>query len=235
MRQLVAPPLPIIAQLESSCANFTTSYEYLAASINSLPNLVELPAYLIPGASREVFTTGRALHKIYITKPEPEDSDEALLVTEVEQETSLCLPLLEKINPGLVKLYLGAHGALKMGNADRARHILASLRELWNHLLRTIAPDDRVITWLPDKTNEDLHEGRPTRKARILYICRDVNHKPLSDFLLDDVQALLSLLRFFNHVHTLEPGLNDEQLKALLLRTDSWLMFILQITDGESP
>lgn len=231
--QLLTPPLPVIAQLESVCANFTSSYEHLATSIGSLPNLVELPSYVIPGASREVFTTGRALHKICIArKSEPEDDDEVLLVSEIEQETSLCLSLLEKINPGLVKIYLGARGALKEGNEDRARHILVSLRELWSHLLRTLAPDNMVITWLPEKGDKYLHEGRPTRKARILYICRDVNHEPLSDFLFDDVRALVSLLRFFNQVHNLEPGLSDDQLNALMLRTDSWLMFILQIAEG---
>jgi hypothetical protein len=233
IRQFLTPPLPVIAQLESVCANLTSSYEHLATSIGSLPELVELPSYVIPGASREVFTTGRALHKICIAKEsELDDNDEALIVAEVEQETSLCLPLLEKINPGFVKLYLGARGALKEGNEDRARHILVSLRELWSHLLRTLAPDNMVNTWLPEKSDEYLREGRPTRKARILYICRDVNHKPLSDFLVDDVRALVSLLGFFNLVHKLEPGLSDDQLKALMLLTDSRLMFILQIAEG---
>jgi hypothetical protein len=231
--QFLTPPLQVSAQLESVCANFASSYEQLATSISSLPNLVELPSYVIPGASREVFTTGRALHKIcFARKSEPEDDDEVLLVSEIEQETSLCLSLLEKISPSLVKIYLGARGALKEGNEDRARHILVSLRELWSHLLRTLAPDNMVITWLPEKGDKYLHEGKPTRKARILYICRDVNHEPLSDFLFDDVRALVSLLRFFNQVHNLEPGLSDDQLNALMLRTDSWLMFILQIAEG---
>ena len=233
MGQLLTPPFPVIANIESVCANFISSYKYLATSIGSLPNLMELPSYVISGASREVFTTGRALHKICIArKSEPEDHDEVLLVSEIEQETSLCVSLLEKINPGLVKIYLGARGALKEGNEDRARHILVSLRELWSHLLQTLARDNMVITWLPEKGDKYLHEERPTRKARILYPCRDVNHEPLSDFLFDDVHALVSLLRFFNQVHKLEPGLSDDQLKALMLRTDSWLMFILQIAEG---
>jgi len=37
---------------------------------------------------------------------------------------------------------------------------------------------------------------------------------------------------FFNRVHELDPELTDEQLRALLLRTDSWLTYILQIWKG---
>ena len=45
-------------------------------------------------------------------------------------------------------------------------------------------------------------------------------------------RALVKLVEFFNRVHELEPELTDEQLRALLLRTDSWLTYILQIWKG---
>jgi hypothetical protein len=36
----------------------------------------------------------------------------------------------------------------------------------------------------------------------------------------------LSVVDFFNRVHELDPELTDEQLRALLLRIDSWLTYI---------
>jgi hypothetical protein len=128
--------------------------------------------------------------------------------------------------------YAGARAALGSDNPDRARHILSSLREFWNHLLRQIAPDDQVLAWVPQDETDLLHEGRPTRRARVLYICRNLNHAPLSDFVVHDTRALVKLVEFFNRVHQLESELTDEQLRALLLRTDSWLTYILNIWEG---
>ncbi len=56
----------------------------------------------------------------------------------------------------------------------------------------------------------------------------------MTEFVIQDTRALVKLIDFFNHVHELEPKLTDEQLRALLLKTDSWLMYILQIWEGTS-
>ena len=48
-----------------------------------------------------------------------------------------------------------------------------------------------------------------------------------------DSEAFVEMIRFFNRVHQLDSGLTDPQLKALILRSDSWLMFILQIALAE--
>lgn len=77
-----------------------------------------------------------------------------------------------------------------------------------------------------------LHEGKPTRRARVLYVCRGLNNDALTDFLMHDTRALVKLIELFNRVHELETELTDEQLRAILLKTDSWLMYILQIRAG---
>ena len=77
-----------------------------------------------------------------------------------------------------------------------------------------------------------LYGGKPTRRARVLYVCRELNNDPLTDFLMHDTQALVKMIELFNRVHELETTLTDEQLRAILLRTDSWLMYILQISSG---
>lgn len=117
---------------------------------------------------------------------------------------------------------------------DRARHIQSSLRELWNHLLRRLAPDDLVAARIPGVSNQKglLHEGKPTRRARVLYVCRELNNDPLTGFLMRDARAPVKMIEPFNRVHELETALTDEQLRAILLGTDSWLMYILQICSG---
>ena len=236
MQQVMALVDPAFLKFQDVIGNVTSTYGKLAASIRVLQDLTYLPAFALPGATREVFITGYALDMILVPK-EPEvmeDASVVQLIAEVEQETSGCIELLQAIDPALVRPYIGAHDALCGKNVDRTRHILSSLRELWNHLLRLLAPDEHVLSWLSTDDKDLLHEGRPTRRTRVLYICRGLNYEPLSDFVVQDTHALVKLVEFLNRVHELDRELTDEQLRALLLRTDSWLMYILRIYKGTS-
>ena len=229
--------MPVISGLESSIAHVAASYGNLAESLREISDITRLPAFVLPGATREIYTTSFALETL---RPldERDDEEEAeteiQLVAEAELETSGCIALLRQVDPGLARPYIGARDALYGNNADRARHILSSLRELWNHLLRHLAPDDLVAAWIPGVPNQKdlLHEGKPTRRARVLYVCRELNNDPLTDFLMHDTRALVKLIDLFNRIHELETVLTDEQLRAILLKTDSWLMYILQISMG---
>jgi hypothetical protein len=226
--------MPVIAGLESSIAHVAASYGGLAESLREISDITRLPAFVLPGATREIYTTSFALETLRPWDERDEDETEIQLVAEAELETSGCIALLQQIDPGLARPYIGARDALYGNNADRARHILSSLRELWNHLLRRLAPDDLVAAWIPGVSNQKdlLHEGKPTRRARVLYVCRELNNDPLTDFLMHDTRALVKMIELFNRVHELETALTDEQLRAILLRTDSWLLYILQISSG---
>lgn len=230
--------MPVISGLESSIAHVAASYGSMAESLREISDITRLPAFILPGATREIYITSFALETLRPwDEQDGEDAEtEIQLVAEAEQETSGCIVLLQQVDPGLVRPYIGARDALHGNNADRARHILSSLRELWNHLLRRLAPDDLVSAWIPDNANQQnlLHEGKPTRRARVMYVCRELNNNPLTEFLMRDTQALVKLIELFNRVHELETELTDEQLRAILLKTDSWLMYILQISEGSS-
>lgn len=52
--------------------------------------------------------------------------------------------------------------------------------------------------------------------------------------MIPDTRVLVKLIDLFNRVRELETKLTDEQLRAILLKTDSWLIFILQISAGNS-
>lgn len=228
--------MPVIVGLESSIAHVAASYGGLAESLREISDITRLPAFVLPGATREIYTTSFALETLrpWDDWDEDETETEIQLVAEAELETSGCIALLQQVDPGLSRPYIGARDALYGNNADRARHILSSLRELWNHLLRRLAPDDLVAAWIPGVSNQKdlLHDGKPTRRARVLYVCRELNNDPLTDFLIHDTRALVKLIELFNRVHELETELTDEQLRAILLKTDSWLMYILQISSG---
>ena len=229
IRKAIAPHELAIAKLQDTIMRMTANYRSLVNSIHSYPDFAELPAYALPGATREVFVTSYAVDVLQPPTNEEVEDDPSQLVLETEEETSVCVALLQKIDPALVTPYAGARDALQSANPDRTRHILSSLREFWTHLLHRLAPDDQVLAWVPRDETGLLHEGRPTRQARVLYICRDLNHMPLSNLVVQDTKALVELLDLFNRVHQLKPELTDEQLRALLLRTDSWLTYILNI------
>jgi len=232
MRRAVALPEQILLNFENVIGDVTLTYEKLADSIQTFPDLTRLPAFALPGATREVFTTGHVLDRITIPDepPRERDASERQLIMEMERETCGCIGMLQAVDPALARPYIGAHDALRGRNPDRARHILSSLRELWNHLLHRLAPDEHVLAWVPKGDNDELLQNeRPTRRARVLYVCRNLNHEPLTDFVVQDTRALVKLVEFFNRVHEINPELTDEELRALLLRTDSWLIYILQI------
>ena len=228
--------MPVISGLESSIAHVAASYGGLAESLLEISDITRLPTFVLPGATREIYTTSFALETLrpWGDRDEDEAETEIQLVAEAELETSGCIALLQQVDPGLARPYIGARDALYGNNADRARHILSSLRELWNHLLRRLAPEDLVAAWIPGVSNQKdlLHDGKPTRRARVLYVCRELNNDPLTDFLIHDTRALVKMIELFNRVHELETELTDEQLRAILIRTDSWLMYILQISSG---
>jgi hypothetical protein len=225
-RALAVPVLD--EKLLRSISGMSSSFERLAVSLPTLPDISRLPEFVVPSASRELLLHGYALETLH----DDEDS-KTLDVTVIEQvdiargEVTEGLVLLEQVDRRLAKAYIGARAALDSDNPDRVRHVLVSLRELWGHLLRLLAPDPDVLAWATDASF--LHEGKPTRRARVLYICRFIEHPPFSDFSAETAQALMEMIAFFNRLHDIDPQLTDERLEALILRTDSLLTYILRI------
>ena len=68
---------------------------------------------------------------------------------------------------------------------------------------------------------------------RYCYRCHDEDTQK-GDIRLDNCAELErpKRLELFNRMHELETELTDEQLRAILLKNDSWLMYILQISMG---
>lgn len=217
--------------LRDALIEMAATYNRVAESIRTVPDITQLPAYVLPGATRELFVAGHVVDAFVDRDKalEDEEASQTQVVAEMEAEASVSISLLQTLDPALATPYVGAREALRGANPDRVRHVLSSLRELWSHVLRRIAPDEQVLEWVPNDRQELLHKGRPTRRARVLYVCRNLDHEPLGEFIDADTRALVKLVELFNRAHELESDLTDEQLRALLLRTESWLAYILQI------
>lgn len=94
LRRSVALPEPAFLKIQEAIGGITSTYEHLADSIRSFPELTQLPAYALPGATRELFTTSYVLDELYIDEAEEErDASKIQLIAEVEQETSVCIGL----------------------------------------------------------------------------------------------------------------------------------------------
>jgi hypothetical protein len=140
--------------------------------------------------------------------------------------------LLGRLDESLCALLVGARQAVRGNNPDRSRHVIASLRELLTHVLHTLAPDDRVIAWAA--SDKLIHNKQPTRRARLLYICRAIDCGPLTRFVEEDVDATLSFIDTLNSgTHAVESQFTPAQLASLISRLESLLVFLLQLRDHE--
>jgi len=220
-----------------------TAIEYLRAeerrmaqSMRSLIDSVAIPRdYLtlpyssILGASREVFTNSNAIGSLYPTVGEDSSVDLIEEERRAREETSDCVELIKIVDPDLVLMYQGSLDALKSDSTDKPRHVLVSLRELWTHVLHRLAPDNEVMGWIDPNDKSLLHEGKPTRRARALYICRNVRQGDLARFVECDTKSIVALFDVFQDVHKVDPQLTDGQLKALALRSESYITYIIQV------
>jgi hypothetical protein len=150
---------------------------------------------------------------------------------DIKKETENTIEqLLGELNPKFINLLSGARHVLSdLSNPDRIRHFASSLRDLFTHVLHQIAPDNKIKTW-STSSQDYSSDGRPTRRARLLYICRELNNKPYSDFLNKDIDAVLKLLDLFQRgVHEVTAELTDLQLRMMLIRMEGVLTTLLLV------
>lgn len=199
------------------------SFEKAECKIASFPPFVSLlpPVEIITGSDflATIYERKRPLSQQRIKEGQ----------TQIAQEIETSLEnLLDKLDPDLIRIWQGAKAALKSNNPDRPRHIIVSLRELVNYVLHQTAPDDRIRSWTANPSFFD--KGHPTRRARLHFICRDLNQKPFEKFVAQDISFHLELIQILQRgTHELCMDLTEEQLSALILKTESLIRFILVI------
>ena len=143
----------------------------------------------------------------------------------IREERSLENGLL-RVEPGLLNLLQGARLALSTPNPDRPRHVIVSLRELVTHVLHLLALDARIQNWNSDP--DCYHNGRPTRRTRLLYIYRNINSGPLSKSVGAHVTWALTLMDELNaESHAITSRLTEQELQVLVVETESLLYSII--------
>ncbi|MGI9065824.1 MAG: hypothetical protein ACR2HX_05390 [Pyrinomonadaceae bacterium] len=139
---------------------------------------------------------------------------------------------LSRLNPKLIAMRDGAREALNSSNPDRVRHFSVSLRELFTQVLHQLAPDHEIQEW--SSSPEHYSKGKPTRKARLLYICRHINQVPLVRFVEKDIDAAVEFINLFQRgTHAVDAPYTPLQLTALEVRMDSTLRFIFEVSQQD--
>jgi hypothetical protein len=166
--------------ITSSLLNFGHAYEQWWHSIQAEPaRFLELPRVLIKYPPLEMYVGTKAAAAISEEIVfEPEDSTE----NEVKEISNGIEKALGTISPIFPPMYRGALEALLSGSVDRARHVAVSLRELLTQVLDTLAPESSVKGWSSNPENFDDH-GRPTRRARLRFLCKGVSQGEFRNFL----------------------------------------------------
>jgi hypothetical protein len=124
-------------------------------------------------------------------------------------------------------MWIGAGEALRSKNPDRVRHSAVSTRELFTHVLHSLAPDERVSEWNSDPTYYD--KGKPTRRARVLYVCRGINNATYPDLLDKILAGMLAKMDLLHKgTHGVNPAISDRQAEALRLAVGVDLLLLVE-------
>lgn len=137
---------------------------------------------------------------------------------------------LGSLDPSFPVMLRGAEGTIYSHNSDRCRHFASSHRELCTQIIHLLAPDNLIKDWTTDPNHFD--KGKPTRRARLLYIARNYNNHPFIDFFVKNFEIQMSLLNTDEHRKKHEYV--DEDLLLLHKHFLSALGFLRRIVTSQS-
>jgi hypothetical protein len=180
---------------------------------------------------REHFLTTDLLH-VLTERPESsrlQHEERVFAIKDAEEQMLLTLPdALSELDSDLHGLWRGAWDAFISDNSDRTRHALVSARELVTRVLHMLSPDEEIKKWstIPGHFDE---RGRPTRKARLLFIYSGLNDGPMRGHFEKEIEASLSLVNLFQRgTHEVRPAFSDEQVRAILRRVHSTICAMVE-------
>lgn len=214
--------------ISASFTNFSNSYLNLISSFNNNPkSYIDLNPAFIKSVPVEYFTGSNVLE--IISTEEEVSIDEEILKNEIQYENEISLnKFLTKLDSGLYDMWKGAIEAYHSDNSDKVRHFTTSIREMFTHLMGMMAPDKEIKQW--SKSDNDFFNGRPTRKAKLNFICRNISNDSFKDFVNKDVEATLAFIDLFQKgTHQIKPNFSQNQLTAIKSKSESKIKFMLDI------
>lgn len=214
--------------ISTNLGNLTRSYQSLINVAATRESLAAQLPLITTYAPLEYYREIDVVESITVNDEDDEFFDDHQIKAAIAESVPSVDGLLSAFDERLVRLLHGARQSLRDDNPDRARHVTTSVRELFTQVLYALAPDDEIRGWT---SNDDhYHDNRPTRRARLLFICRHIDCDPLSRFVQDDVRAALSFVDSLNAgTHVVESKLSSVQLASIVSRMESLLVFLLQI------
>ena len=190
--------LEISSALKSTWDSIRVDNAFLSAT--SIP-LLRAPAV-------ELYTATQASAAFSLPEgdlPDPDDEMEGIL----DEAGDALESRLAALHQDLVSVYRGGIEALENGGTDWQRHAMVSFRELSTHALHFLAPDDKIFQ---NAKGGDLHNGRPTRRARLNFIFAEVAGPAIADFFDKDMKAAVELFELLNTgTHKLEQSATPDQ------------------------
>lgn len=134
--------------------------------------------------------------------------------------------LLKDADPGFVRMYEGAIEVLYSGNPEKVRHFSVSLRELFTHIMHSAAPNDEIKAWSCEESL--FHNGKPTRKARLKYITRNLDSPKFEKYLDATIKATNEFLDLFQRgIHAVDSGYTESQLDVMKIQADATIRLLL--------
>jgi Predicted pPIWI-associating nuclease len=223
-----------ITELESTTQTLIDAYHDLYSlqdrALSGLNSLVEgFPPVEVFNHTNLLWGLGRRAGAGPAQAPPKRQAPEPLREEVSEEARATLLSLIEARWPRLLPLWRGARQALDSKNPDRVRHYIVSYREVLTHVIHFLAPDEQVLDWVGGKPDY-LHDGRPTRRARLLHISRNIERRNFGPFVVKDVDAAVAVFGLFNKgTHALEAGFSARDLVELQIRADNLLLFLLKV------
>jgi hypothetical protein len=207
---------------------FSEGYRDVLQSVSKRPNWIyeaptvaELPTleYYASTAILRVVTEDNVVEEVIEKTEELNEATRDVLVE-----------YLPRLDADLPIMWHGAIQSLKSKNPDKIRHFITSLRELFTHVLHLMAPDNDFEAW--DSNRLHYVNGRPTRKGRFLYICRDMagSDEAFAKFMQNDIDSVLSLIGLFQGgTHKIKSDFSPKELELIRIRAEASLRTFLTI------
>lgn len=218
-------------RIQDSFLELSDSYSGLFIGVEGAqPSFCSLPSSLVGFPPDEYFHSTNLLSQVTYPGLAPDYFIDRIPEGEPQAGAhNTLLTQLQEIDIGFGTMLQGAVQALRSDNPDKVRHFSISLRELFTHVLHRLSPDDAVKKW--STSTDDFHNGRPTRRARLKYISREIDQTSFRKFVEADIKASLEFLSLFQGgTHGIRPVYTDSQLKAMLVRMENTLGFLIEVS-----
>jgi len=135
--------------------------------------------------------------------------------------------IFKELDNDLQKLWLETKSAYFGNYLGNERHCMFCMRELFTQLIHRFAPDEQILTWTSESKYFD--KGKPTRRARIDFIYRNLNNNFMLEFIKSDIDFTLKINDFLQKAHSTEIPLNKIHKKNIFIKFVSSISMIIEI------